>query len=315
MSDDDALLFAGLDQKAEYEAIVAAAHRVVRQGPQIGDALVSILRTSTSDVPPWAPHYQAAVHALGLLGPAVVLPLIDLLHDDNVAVRVGAARALGAAQDARAIAPLTHVLDVDLDVRVRHSVINALGEIGQEHEGALEVLLERLDPAHSEIDWVIGDVIEVTGATAVRVLTRAHADHTRSATIREWSASLLGDIRDPRALEVLRQSLLDVSDNLEVRKAAAYSLGVLQRRRAILDLISVAIKGDEDMTLRHASTRALKGRAAIATLHTLLHARGNDMRLRVEAALYLGRTGNSVAETILLEALDDSGGSGLRRIS
>lgn len=63
------------------------------------------------------------------LGSAAVLPLLQLLQDDDEEVRNFSAVMLGALRDPRAAQPLIRALE-DEDVNVRHAAASSLGQLG-----------------------------------------------------------------------------------------------------------------------------------------------------------------------------------------
>lgn len=83
-----------------------------------------------------------AVASLGLGGEKAVLPLLELMNDEDRDIRLQACLALGRIGDKRAVEPLIASLD-DKNAYERHGVIKALGNIGDRR--AVEPLIELLD--------------------------------------------------------------------------------------------------------------------------------------------------------------------------
>ena len=93
-------------------------------------------------------------------------PLIAALRDEDVAVRIWAAKALGELRDARALGPLSVALN-DTSILVRIRATEALGELRD--------------------------------VRAVEPLIRALED--RRGFVRQYAAEALGELRDVRAVD------------------------------------------------------------------------------------------------------------------
>jgi HEAT repeat protein len=152
------------------------------------DALLQVIDPGASDQVGWEVR-GAAGHALARIGDARAVPALikglDLLRGDE------AARALGNFKDPRAVEPLLKALRKPRFGN-RHAVAEALGKIGDSRAvpgliGALNVEVEL-------------PVFQRTSSPAI------------DTTLRCSAIEALGEIRDPDAIDALRDALEDEHD-------------------------------------------------------------------------------------------------------
>jgi HEAT repeat protein len=205
-----------------------------------------------------APEAFSAVVELGKLGggKAVDLLLVALARHDGVAR--SAARELGLLGDPRALKPLAEALE--------DPVLN---------QSCAEALLRY-------------------GAKAVDVLL--HALKSERAEARRLAASVLGELRDKRAVEPLAQTL-QVDAEYAVRTAAATALGLLKDSRAVWVLVGTLKMRDETTPERQSELEKLRQAATLA-----LHKIGDPLAAKAAAAA------NS-AEVLLAQAEQGLAGS------
>ena len=122
-------------------------------------------------------------------------PLVKVLQDEDLDVRMNAAWALGAIGDPRAVEPLIKALE-DEHLRVRGTAASAL---------------IRIDPGWWENSAVKSVIAEVFSALK-----------DEDPTVRSNAAWVLGEIQDPKAVEPLIEALKD--ENSWVRQSAAGAL-------------------------------------------------------------------------------------------
>lgn len=166
---------------------------------------------------------RAAI-ALGNIGdPRVIPDLLPLLKDPESEVRIAACAAVGMFCDPSTFDELANVLLDDSLIEVRQAAVKALGET--RHPEAIPFLMEALrDPfwwyerEHSVHDLL--SAIEKMGKPVVEPLIEALLD--REGTVRKFAATLLGRLKDPRAIEDLGGVLYDLHH--EVSKTAAEAL-------------------------------------------------------------------------------------------
>ncbi|MBN2476969.1 MAG: HEAT repeat domain-containing protein [Pirellulales bacterium] len=212
-----------------------------------------------------------------------VAPLLANLGHREADVRAAAAKALGAAKDARAVDPLIGILaDRNEEAHVRGSAAGALSKIDDPRrveplivaagdqqpalrKAAAAALAAVRDPrAAPPLIAALGDedrqVREVTAGAlgrydnhwAVEPLIAALEDEYPN--VRAQAAHSLGELGDPRALKPLLDALKD--PNSYVRWHAATGLGELKHPRAKASLTEAL--QDESEVVRRAAERALK---------------------------------------------------------
>jgi HEAT repeat protein len=156
--------------------------------------------------------------ALVRIGDAAVLPLIELLKNENPAARHHAAHTLGKIADARATEALTNALE-DEDAMVVAKAAFALGQIGDTR--AISAFIGLLGHEHREVQTAVNQVLEVFGGAAIQPLIRAMGQEKWQA--REQAADILGLIGSRDAVPVLIEALKD--EQWQVRFAAVTALG------------------------------------------------------------------------------------------
>jgi len=166
-----------------------------------------------------------AVTALANIGDPQSIPYIMLcLKDKEAEVRAAACAALGKFRDPATFDEIANVLLDDLKIEVRQSAANALGDT--KHPAAIPFLMEALRDSFwwFEREQAAADLlgaIEKMGPAVVDPLIEALGD--REGTVRKFAATVLGNMRDMRAIEELAMLLYDLHH--EVGKAAADALG------------------------------------------------------------------------------------------
>lgn len=158
--------------------------------------------------------------ALVRVGDAAVMPLIELLKDENATARHHAAHTLGKIADARATEPLTRALE-DADAMVVAKAAFALSQIGD--TGAIPALIGLLGHEHREVQTAVNQVFETFGEASIQLLIQAMAQEKWQA--REQAADILGMIGSKDAVPVLIEALKD--RQWQVRFAAVTALGAI----------------------------------------------------------------------------------------
>ncbi len=137
--------------------------------------------------------------------------------------RARALRVLGELKVPVSVPTLLQALE-DRDADVRNVAVRSLGRMKlQAAEEALVSLLGKHDQA---ISARIAAICIEMGPRTAPLLIRSLRDGSPKA--RFWSARILGEIRDPRAIRSLGDALLD-SDS-EVRSASTWALGEIGER-------------------------------------------------------------------------------------
>ena len=194
------------------------------------------------------PVRQAAAKALGLIAnPQAVPALIAALEDSESKVCQEAAEALGRIRDPKAVPSLAGLLNSH-DDDLREKAIGALVQIGPPSINQLIGVLQ-LSPFYSrqaatKALGLIGD------ARAVDPLLAALKDPDYS--VRRDAVTALANLGAKAEAQLI--SVLG-DPNLEVREAAAITLGKIKDPRAIEPLKTVA--QDEEPRVREAAWKAL----------------------------------------------------------
>jgi HEAT repeat protein len=173
---EDALVAALADSAPEVRAAALAA--LVQTGAELPDGSIDKLIefVSAADIDARAD----AVVALGQLGPqaAEAISAIEIaLADESSEVRHSAAWALGnmgEARGARAVPPLTAVLENDPDAEVRAKAAWALGQMGTAAEPAADALLVALEDPD--------DMVQLEAYEALKSLLKARGEDFKGIT-------------------------------------------------------------------------------------------------------------------------------------
>jgi len=161
----------------------------------------------------------------GHLQAADVDTLVQDLKDNDLIVRLHAAKALGEAKDARAVEPLIAALG---DKGCGHTAANALAKIGKPAVETLIVALKNENPfVRRNAAEALG---EIKDASAVKPLVDALKDD--DLIVRRDAAKALGKIKDFSAEEPLTSALKDESP--AVRRNAAIALREMGKPEAVV---------------------------------------------------------------------------------
>jgi len=205
-------------------------------------------------------------------GEEAVLPLIDLLDDENPVVRLRLAEILcGSANNART--QLLIQMLKDNDGRVRKQAVISLGTIGTERaidslipmlEDVNEAIREEADKWLNHLGWQPEpDIKTLVANSDVEGLIEATA-FEKDVKIRGAAAEALGELRDPRAIEPLI-SLLRVDWGYKSLSEKA-SDALAKIGSPAVDTLITTLKNakrssdpysDEDATLRGGTASAL----------------------------------------------------------
>jgi HEAT repeat protein len=246
------------------------------------------------------------VYALTNLGePRALEPVIEMLNDENPAIRRVAARTLGNLRDQRAVEPLLRAAEDD-DPRVSRNAIESLGRLGHPRGGRT---LQTVDAP---------EICAKPGQRTRQVTARAL--HQRPGGMAEIPAMLESDDPEARAVGLLALGLQGKWSDLEtitrflddpetaVRASAVEALANLREPRMQL-LVATLGNRQEDSEVRAAAARAIGdlGRSQIP-FHLMAALQDDDANIRSEAARALGNSPNQYAMRQLVTALDDEDG-------
>lgn len=172
---------------------------------------------------------QIAIYLMGCCGSEAIPHLLGWLTKGDPKTRVSAADALGVTKDQRAVEPLLAVIgDPDADMRLWATM-------------SLRKLVVLVEPVRTLYSGPIAEAGIVT------------LDNDPASWVRVEAAALLGETRDPRAVEPLIVAL--GNEDRAVRWCAAEALGKVGDRRAVKPLIPVL--GDAEPGVRKWAAHAL----------------------------------------------------------
>lgn len=191
-----------------------------------------------------------AALALASIGDARILPeLLPLLKDREDEVRIAACKALEKFQDQSTFDELANVALDDLKIEVRQAAVKALGS--SRNPAAIPFLMEALRDSfwwfeREQVTRELLATIENMGEPVVEPLIEALAD--REKTVRKFAIMILGNLRDPRAIEEIGMALYDLHH--EVSRAAALALA--QFGAPAIDVLVEALSHPEAGVREHA---------------------------------------------------------------
>ena len=174
-------------------------------------------------------EYRIIVAALGKIrDEKAVEHLIDALQDEDPRIRMGAAAALSAIGDPRAVDALAERLLHDEEILVRRAAAEALHKLAWKPKSDAK-------KAHLLIELGRWSEVEKLGSAAVEPLIRTLKSSDQVG--RENAAETLGKIGDPRAIQPLLLALEDPRSS--VVKSAARALGEIGCREAVEPLLRI----------------------------------------------------------------------------
>jgi HEAT repeat protein len=245
---------------------------------------------------------QKAAEALGRSeSRRAVEPLIAALNDPDFGVQASAATALGEIKDPRAVQPLVDALKHSKDEK---AVCDALGNLGPI---ALEPLITALKDKN--LSYAAESGLAKIGPPAVEPLMAAFND--KGYDVRFYAIRALGEIKDPRAVDLLIAALKykdkePFGYDYEIREEAARALGEIKDPRADQPLIA-ALKDSDDRVVKAAGDALGKigDPQAVDYLMTALRTHNTDV-IAAASSFYI-RRGEPGTEDALIEALNKSG--------
>ena len=269
-------LIAVLDEMSVKENAAGALEKI--RDPRAVDLMVASLEKENSEV------CMKIVFALGSIGdPRVVELLIALLDDKYSGISNAAAWALGDIGDSRAVEPLIEILK-DNSRGFHENYIHALGSIGDSR--AVEVLIAAMEDSCSNVRKTaviglgkIGDARAVDPIISIfkevnwdirrashqvndyLSIERCFFQQDKDLDLRIAAARSLGQIGDPRAIDILVTCLKVDYDN--IRQAAISALGEIGD--SAVDPLIACLEDDDDSISSAAAETLVKlyGEAAL----------------------------------------------------
>jgi HEAT repeat protein len=240
--------------------------------------------------------------ALALLAdPASLLPVLALLDDPVLEVKLAAMEALRPIADARAVDPLVKAA-FDVDTRVARAAVTLLGTLRAAR--AVPALIELAESGRGDLSARAATALGLAGdARAVGPLLTllGHAD----AALRREAADALANLGDTAAVAPMVAHLR--APGVAGKPEATRALGVLLRGKPpdprVVDLLS-GFLGSGDPSLVASAVQALGAMRAEAAAGALI-ARWPAARTPVRLAIVeaLGEIGAPAARALLREAL------------
>jgi HEAT repeat protein len=208
------------------------------------EALGNISTSHVDKLVPFLGNREPAVRkdtaeALKRIGKVAVVPLINALyHNDDIQIRINAVMILGDIHDTLSVEPLIEALkdkplisSLETDT-LRLEAAKALGNIKDTR--AIGPLIASLSDENFHIREQSAEALTTIGQPSVEPLIKLL--RTESADSQILAAKILGNIKDPRAVEPLIQNLLlAAADNRSwnFRLEATRALGKIKDLRAV----------------------------------------------------------------------------------
>ncbi len=239
---------------------LAAAHEVVAAAPEGDVAALARSLNARFDVRTTErvvlallrlPDERARVSGSRLFG---ALGLVDvysdrLRHARRWSEREHAAETLGLAGLSPAVPALVEVLrDRHEEASVKSAAASALARLRD--ATAIPLLVQELARVDEHSSRNVAEAIASFGSMATPALLEILLDASH-ATARVWAARILGQIRDPRAVDDLVARLNDRDDRL--RMAAAEALGVIGDPRALQSIVRATLRDPAPQVRAHAA--------------------------------------------------------------
>jgi HEAT repeat protein len=197
-------------------------------------------------------RYKPA-EALCELGDSARTSLLSLLNDKDPVVRKCAAGALGNTKDINAVAPLVTLLRDDSNMDVVTAAVQALGNIGA--PGAIQPLFKAIENHDETIVVDIARALVKIGQVVVdSALTELSNPNTN---VRLCVRRVLGELKEPRAVDPLIAVILDKTESRHHRSNAMVDLENIGDPKAIKPLLTCL--NDSDSTIRANAAMTLGG--------------------------------------------------------
>lgn len=208
------------------------------------DELVRALRETE------ARRMDRVAMSLSEIGEPAVGPLIELLKDEDAAIREYSAEALGKIGSEEAVHPLIELLG-DSNQNVCCKAAWALGEIKSQE--AIQPLIDSLQNEDGIIRYNVAAALGKLGSEqAIGALMAGLRD--KEWYVRIANANALGRLKSDKAVEPLTEALKD--EHEKVRRVAALALLKIESEKAV-ESLTEALR-DEDWEVRLYAAEALE---------------------------------------------------------
>jgi aminopeptidase N len=229
------------------------------------------------------------------------------------AVREAVAEALASVKSAQALAALLEALDREDDAKARRALARALGafrapdqaNLAEQAGAALLALLEGDEPSYHVLAAAATALGKTRTPGAFEALLRHIDDPSWLDLVREGVFIGLGELGDPRAVEVLAAWVRDPGKPMDARAGAAHGLWVLARtgrvtdetaRATAVEALIAALSDPWEWALRYAisALRAWGDARAVPELRRVIERHPDERVIRsarvAVAALERGRS-------------------------
>jgi len=187
---------------------------------------------------------KKSADSLKTIGEASVVPLIKALYNDDIQIRINAAMILGDIGNSLAVEPLIETLKFKSrsssiePATLRLEAAVALGKIRDCR--AIEPLIPLLSDKNFHVREKAAEALTAIGEKSVEPLIKVLSSENGAQVL---AAKILGEIKDPRAVEPLIQTLLiNAADNKSwmYRYEATRALGKIKDPRAV-DVLEIML--------------------------------------------------------------------------
>jgi HEAT repeat protein len=238
---------------------LAAKKSLVELGPQAVEPLLLSLRNNNH-------HRDRLISVLGEIKDSrAVAPLIGLLKDQNHHVREQAVAALGKIKEPIAIDPLSD-LSTDQYEGVQMMAVKALANF--EDPGAAHALIKFLNADNKGVKSEAVLALVRAGDIVIDQIIKELVNRNNDYGMRSSCADTLAQIKDPKAVQPLIETLKSVDSSL--RGASARALGKIKDLRAVHPLINAL--GDSDALVRLRAVQALAELKSPLSIEPLINA-------------------------------------------
>jgi len=249
-------------------------------------------------------HVPISLNLIG--GQNIIAPLHDALKNQMAQVRMISADFLGEMKDETSVPLLIDLLTDDI-AYIRSSAANALTKIGSP---AIPDLMQVIETQAENVTLLPSDFV------GDKIADKYKKELTKRASIQSYVATILGDMKDMRAIPKLLQAMKhtatadateeEKTNALTVRTSASTALGVIGAP-AVEGLITIASNENETETARVNAISVLgiilDKRAVVPLIATL---KDQNKAVRATSATTLGVIKDRRALVPLMDALQDS---------
>ncbi|MBF0501431.1 MAG: HEAT repeat domain-containing protein [Candidatus Riflebacteria bacterium] len=232
------LVVRGLKDNDQQLRKIAAKAAIGMEDPDLVPALIETMN-NPGEIE--SVRYLAAEALGGFHDDRTVAPLIEALHDENVAVRYSAAAALSKCDDKKVIDALVSALS-DPNEFVRSSVAYALGHINNPR--SMQALLLALEDDQEVVRFSVAKALGTIGGDTVLNGLKERMEKAEGR-FKTAVVEALGHLKDDRTIGLLRAALRD--QDSEVAFRASLALMNQDSIEALDDLVEASRRLDQEL--------------------------------------------------------------------